>query len=175
MAKLTLILGGARSGKSAFAVELGKKYERVTYIATARIIDDEMRERVKMHQRLRPPSWKTLEVPFHADKVFSDLKGQTDLVLLDCITLYIANILFDEKSPEKKEDYILEEVDKLCEAAKKWTADVILVSNEVGMGIVPENALARQFRDIAGLVNQRIAQKADSVFLISAGLPIKVK
>lgn len=175
MAKLTLILGGARSGKSAFAVELGKRYSRVVYVATAQILDEEMANRVKLHRQMRPEAWRTIESPYQADKTLEGLEGQADLVLIDCLTLYVSNLLLDEKEKEEKGDYILGEIERLCRVSRAIAPDVVMVSNEVGQGIVPVDPLARKFQDISGLVNQRVARAADEVYLVTAGIPTRIK
>ncbi|HHT9154872.1 MAG TPA: bifunctional adenosylcobinamide kinase/adenosylcobinamide-phosphate guanylyltransferase [Candidatus Tripitaka sp. YC43] len=175
MAKVLLVLGGARSGKSAFAVNLARGYKRVTYLATARVQDAEMAERVKRHRQIRPASWQTIESPSHADKRILELEGSTDLVLLDCLTLYVTNLLLDEDQKEAKEPYVLEEIEGLCQAAKDVSHDVIMVSNEVGLGIIPADPLGRQFMDIAGLVNQLVAREAEAVYFLIAGMAKRIK
>jgi adenosylcobinamide kinase/adenosylcobinamide-phosphate guanylyltransferase len=175
MARILLVLGGARSGKSAFAVDLARGYKRVTYLATARMLDEEMAERVKRHRRLRPTSWQTIESPVQADKEILKLEGSTDLVLLDCLTLYVTNLLLDEQEQEAKESYILEEVERLCRISREASFDVIMVSNEVGLGIIPAEPLGRQFMDIAGLVNQHVAREAEAVYFLVAGIAKRMK
>ncbi|MCQ4574284.1 MAG: bifunctional adenosylcobinamide kinase/adenosylcobinamide-phosphate guanylyltransferase [Candidatus Brocadiales bacterium] len=173
MTKLTLILGGVRSGKSSYAVELAKKYKNVTYVATARVEDDEMKERVTMHKKLRPASWKTVESPENLSQTVEGLDA--DLILIDCLTLYVSNLLLDDNEKEAKEKYITGAIEKLCGVSKDTGADVIMVSNEVGLGIVPADPLSRKFRDIAGRVNQIVASHADRVYFIAAGIPQKLK
>jgi len=219
MAKITLVLGGTRSGKSFFAEELAKKNHNVAYIATAEIKDDEMRERVRVHRARRPHHWKTIESPFQVDRVVSDLNGKADVIFIDCITLYITNMLLYEEittssssmleseNPqgkdagmlpsgtflqtdevvdsdsadkqhsllEKRQRHILTRIEKLSQACRESSADVIMVSNEVGLGIVPDNALARSFMDIAGLSNQLLADDADEVYFTIAGIAQKIK
>ncbi len=175
MAKIIFVLGGARSGKSAFAMELAKGYRRVTYLATARILDEEMAERVRRHKQIRPSSWQTIESPLEVDKKILELESGTDLVLLDCLTLYITNLLLDDNQKEAKEAYIMEEMGKICRASANATFDVIMVSNEVGLGIIPDNPLGRQFTDIAGIVNQKVAQHASEVYFLVAGIAKRIK
>ncbi|HHT9140700.1 MAG TPA: bifunctional adenosylcobinamide kinase/adenosylcobinamide-phosphate guanylyltransferase [Candidatus Tripitaka californicus] len=175
MAKVLLVLGGARSGKSAFAVNLARGYKRVTYLATARVQDAEMAERVKRHRQIRPASWQTIESPSHADKRILELEGSTDLVLLDCLTLYVTNLLLDENQKEAKEAYIIEEIEGLCQASSEASFDVIMVSNEVGQGIIPADPMGRQFMDIAGLVNQQVAREAEAVYFLIAGMAKRIK
>lgn len=175
MGRILLVLGGARSGKSAFAVDLARGYKRVTYLATARVLDEEMAERVKRHRRLRPASWQTIESPLNAEKRILELEGNTDLVLLDCLTLYVTNLLLDEHEKEAKETYILEHIEGLCHASRDASFDVIMVSNEVGLGIIPAEPLGRQFMDIAGLVNQHVAREAEAVYFLVAGIAKRIK
>ncbi len=175
MAKLTLILGGARSGKSSFAVELARKYNDVPviYVATAQAMDDEMRERIKQHKRLRPASWQVIESPKDVAQTVTGLSAK--LILIDCLTLYVTNMLLDDNKQKAKEAYITEEIERLCTASKNSAADVIMVSNEVGLGIVPADPVSRSFRDIAGKTNQIAASRADEVYLITAGIPQRLK
>lgn len=204
MAKITFVLGGARSGKSAFAEELAKKYNDVVYIATAEVKDDEMRERIRAHRARRPFNWKTIESPYHVDRVVADLNGKAGLIFIDCITLYITNLLLYEESlplqtkghgavssgemtkmmnllaaPEEnskqKQVQILAEISKLSRVCRESRSDVIIISNEVGLGIVPDNALSRVFRDIAGFANQTLAEEADEVYFIVAGIAQRIK
>lgn len=183
MAKITFVLGGARSGKSAFAEGLAKKYNDVVYIATAEAKDDEMRERVQIHRARRPLNWKTVESPYHVDRVVSDLNGKAGLVLIDCITLYITNMLLnsagcsDMKTADLKQrqKYIMAEINKLSQVCRESRSDVIVISNEVGLGIVPDNALSREFRDIAGYANQSLAGEADEVYFMVAGIAQRLK
>ncbi|ODS31090.1 MAG: adenosylcobinamide-phosphateguanylyltransferase [Candidatus Scalindua rubra] len=180
MSKLTFIIGGARSGKSAFAMKLAKKHKHVCYVATADIVqtsqnkDDEMIKRIQNHQKNRPANWKTIEAPLELDKAISNLNSKLDVVLIDCITLYITNMLL-KSSKKKEEEHIIDTINKLCTVCKKIPPHVIMVSNEVGYGIVPDNALSRRFRDIAGYANQIIAREADNVYLITAGIETKIK
>ena len=173
MTKLTLILGGVRSGKSSYAVELAKKYKNVTYVATARVEDDEMKDRVTMHKKLRPASWKTVESPENLSQTVEGLDA--DLILIDCLTLYVSNLLLDDNEKEAKEKYITDAIEKLCGVSKDTGADVIMVSNEVGLGIVPADRISRQFRDIAGRVNQIVTSHANRVYLVTAGIPQQLK
>src|SRR3990167_1446591 len=237
MAKMTFVIGGARSGKSAFAEELAKKYNDVVYIATAEVKDEEMRDRIQIHRARRPFNWETIEAPFHVDRVIPNLDEKVGVVYLDCITLYITNMLLsdetgscrgerpfapakdDENSPpltpparggetkgvatsgegktaggttspsldgrgkgegereilKQKQSQILGEINKLCKVCRESKSDVILVSNEVGLGIVPDNALSRVFRDIAGSANQIIADEADEVYFMVAGIAQRIK
>ncbi len=180
MSELTFIIGGARSGKSAFAMKLAKKHKHVCYIATAdsghasQIDDGEMLERIQKHRKNRPADWETVEAPLELDKAVSKLNGTFDIVLIDCITLYVTNMLLGG-SKEAEDEYIIDVINKLCIVCKKIPSHVIIVSNEVGYGIVPDNELSRRFRDIAGYANQIIAKEADNVYLVTAGIESKIK
>ncbi len=187
MAKLILSLGGAKSGKSLFAEKLAQneKYQgRVAYIATAEAGDDEMKARVSRHKQRRPKEWLTIEAPFDLEKAALDLDGNIKFALIDCITLYITNMLLRAESETdseiepnwaEKQGAIIKNIENLCDVCKNASADFVMVSNEVGHGIVPINKLARVFTDIAGQANQVIAQKADEVYFLIAGIPQKIK
>lgn len=169
MAKMILILGGARSGKSAFAVELAKNCKKVAYIATAQALDDEMAERIRVHKASRPKNWQVIESPLNADRVVKDLDGKTDFILFDCVTLYITNLI------TQSDTKILCEIENLCNASRKTAANIVIVSNEVGLGVVPDNELSRRFRDLAGKANQIIAKEADEVYFLTAGIAQRIK
>lgn len=174
-ASLTLILGGARSGKSAYAEALAREQpdRRVLYIATAEALDDEMRERIAKHRADRPREWETLEAPREIPIAISGLERAPELILVDCLTLWVTNeMLADETNLEKR---LLGQLDLLMDWTHLNDIDLILVSNEVGWGIVPENALARRFRDVLGRVNAYVAHHAGRVYLMVAGLPVEIK
>jgi adenosylcobinamide kinase / adenosylcobinamide-phosphate guanylyltransferase len=162
-----LVLGGARSGKSRFAEGLaaGIAGEK-TYIATARPGDEEMAARIAAHRHRRGPEWSTLEAPVDVVEALEGASGA--FVLIDCLTLWISNLLLAgiEVAPR---------IERLAGALPAWPGTVVVVSNEVGLGIVPDNALARRFRDDAGLANQRLAQACDEVVFVAAGLPLTLK
>jgi adenosylcobinamide kinase/adenosylcobinamide-phosphate guanylyltransferase len=172
---LTLITGGARSGKSRFAQALCNGAETVTYIATARADDNEMRRRITRHQELRPPSWLTIEEPLAVADAVGRSTPTSTLILIDCITIWLSNLLFEWRSETESqvEENAREQVSRLVEASR--TAQLIAVTNEVGSGIVPDSAVARQFRDLQGFVNQQLAQSADSVYLVVSGIPVRIK
>lgn len=181
-AGLTLVLGGARSGKSAWAEELASRYNapqgEVLYIATAEVRDDEMAARVDRHQKRRPASWQTVEAPLDPAAVLADLSPKVRVVLFDCLTLYVSNWLLKleaELQGEALQQAVLAKVDELVLAMVRCRSQVIVVSNEVGGGVVPAYALGRSFRDIAGLANQRVAAQSDRVYWTVAGIPIDVK
>ena len=173
MAKIILITGGARSGKSAFAEKLAMRAgERVAYIATAEIWDSEMAERVDLHRNRRPSGWQTYEAPRQAENAMDAATFHADLILFDCLTVYSTNCLLalpEELDPRQRRNAVLESVAQRCPGT------VLFVTNEVGDGIVPDNALAREFRDVAGLVNQKVAQAADEVYWVVCGLPVEIK
>ncbi len=164
----TLVLGGARSGKTAFAqAQAESAVARPTLIATGQAFDDEMRARIDRHRAERGDRWATLEAPLDLTGALSALTAD-DAVVVDCLTLWLSNLLHARVDPEAAtRDLIL--------ALAACPARVWLVSNEVGQGIVPDNALARRFRDEAGWMHQRLAAVADEVFLIVAGLPLRLK
>ena len=170
--KIIFITGGARSGKSHFAQELAQKFPgQKAYLATAQALDEEMAKRIRRHQMNRSADWQTLEEPL---KVPECLEGHGDyfsLILLDCLTLWVSNLMMAGRD----EPRILEEVDRLLKAGRKVRCSLIIVGNEVGMGIVPDNAQARLFRDLSGLVQQKIVREADEVFFMVSGLPQKLK
>lgn len=172
MGLITFILGGARSGKSRFAVErAGQSPGRVLFIATAEPSDPEMRRRITDHKKNRPSHWKTVEEAKDLAGRIAGLPHSLDLVIIDCLTIFISNLLLAGKTQGSIERHIK----KMLAALKKADFDALLVSNEVGLSIVPDNLLARQFRDVAGTVNQIAASAADDVYMLSAGIPVRIK
>lgn len=168
-ASLTLVLGGARSGKSVFAEQrLACHDGEKIYVATAQAWDDEMRERIDVHKARRGSDWTTVDAPLELFEALSTHARASAIVLVDCLTLWLNNLLMAERD-------IGAECDALARGLKQLDGPVVLVSNEVGSGIVPENALARRFRDAQGRLNQQIAAVADDVFLVAAGLPLTLK
>jgi adenosylcobinamide kinase/adenosylcobinamide-phosphate guanylyltransferase len=168
---VTLILGGVRSGKSRFAQRLAERRSRVTFLATAERRDDaEMHARVERHRADRPATWQTMEEPLHLAQTVRDAGEHCDLLLIDCLTLYASNLLEAYDAPA-----IEAETAALCMALTNPPCSVVLVSNEVGSGVVPAYELGRRFRDLAGELNQRVAAVADTVVLMVAGLPLPVK
>ncbi|MBR3499205.1 MAG: bifunctional adenosylcobinamide kinase/adenosylcobinamide-phosphate guanylyltransferase [Selenomonadaceae bacterium] len=179
MGKIILVTGGARSGKSSFAERLAEKIGngRAAYIATAQIFDDEMNFRVKLHQARRGKNWTTFEAPFAAEEKIFEAGKIFDAILFDCVTIYVSNFLCAANLDDEKflYDELRARIQKLIDAAKNSDAVTIFVSNEVGGGIVPENKLARRFRDLAGLANQMLAAQSEKVFLTVAGLAVDLK
>ncbi len=171
----TLVIGGARSGKTRFAQSLCPRERRVACIATARIEDDEMRARVERHRRERPPAWITIEEPLALAEAIRRASECADTLLVDCLTVWLSNLCWEyrERPTEEAECAAYEELHRA--AAASAAHEVILVSNEVGSGIVPVSAAGRMFRDLQGLVNQRAASLADRVFLTVAGIAVPVK
>ena len=179
MARIVLITGGARSGKSSFAEKLALQAgDKVAYVATAEIRDSEMAERIKLHQQRRPACWQTYEAPREAEKAIEAAADHADLILFDCLTVYSSNCLLalpEDGAPCERRESVLAAAGALIAAAQKFPGTVIFVTNEVGDGIVPDNVLAREFRDVAGLVNQKVAQAADEVYWVVCGLPVEIK
>ncbi|HKL81109.1 MAG TPA: bifunctional adenosylcobinamide kinase/adenosylcobinamide-phosphate guanylyltransferase [Desulfobacter sp.] len=171
--KHILVLGGCRSGKSGFAKQAADHMARdkKIYLATCVPTDREMKKRVKHHQDDRGPDWATIEDPIGIHETIDRACAQANVILVDCLTLWTSNLLLQETG----EAGIMAAVNLLVDALDRSTCPVILVSNEVGYGIVPENSLARQFRDMAGIVNQRVAQAVDEVFVSMAGIPVQIK
>ena len=165
---LTLVIGGARSGKSAFAESLVLGSGRARrYVATAEARDDEMRDRIARHRRERGDGWMTVEAPLQLPEALAQV-GRDEVVLLDCATLWLTNHLLADHD-------LVAETGKLIAALTTCVAPVVIVSNETGWGIVPENALARRFRDEQGRLNQRLAAEARLVVTVIAGLPMVLK
>lgn len=171
MGGLTLITGGARSGKSSFALgEALKAGGRRLFIATLEPLDAEMGKRVALHRAERGDGWDTREEPLELASLIGEIAGRYQAAVVDCLTLWLSNVMHSGKDVNKA----IDELSASVEGAKR-TMHLYVVSNEVGMGIVPENEVARAFRDYAGLLNQRIAAVADEVFLMASGIPVKIK
>lgn len=167
--KILVVTGGCKSGKSVFSQRVAESVgERRLFLATAEALDGEMKQRIEEHKRKRK-DWDTVEEPLEIARVISEEGHKYDVVLVDCLTLWLSNLL--GRYGEAAEGYI----DEFVEACQRSAPPLILVSNEVGMGIVPDNPLARLFRDLAGAMNQRIGELADVVVMMIAGLPLFVK
>lgn len=170
----TLVTGGTRSGKSSFAEKLaaasGKK---VIYIATATVEDEEMARRVENHRARRPPDWKTVEEPLEVAGVVAGYSSPDNLILIDCLALYLSNLLL--KTGNAEENRILASIRNLCETITHSSSDVIIVTNEVGWGLVPTHPLGRVYRDLLGTANQLMASAADRVYLVVCGLAVEIK
>jgi adenosylcobinamide kinase/adenosylcobinamide-phosphate guanylyltransferase len=174
--RVTLVLGGVRSGKSRYAQQLGEQIERVLFVATAPASgsDDEMRAKIERHRADRPAGWATVEEPLELARVLTEQGAEYDLAIVDCLTLFVANLLHAENE-EQNEAILDRQTTALCAALAAAPCDVVLVSNEVGSGVVPAYALGRRFRDALGELNQRVAEAADDVLLLVAGLPLALK
>lgn len=174
MATLTLITGGSRSGKSTHAITLAMADLAATrryFIATAERLDDEMGARITHHRATRPPSFVTIEEPLDLLAAIAALEGPADIAVLDCLTLWVSNLIgsgLDDKA-------ILARAGAVAEALRQATLPIVVVTGEVGWGIVPDNPVARRFRDLLGWTNQKIAQVADCVILTVAGYPLRLK
>ena len=167
MSFVTFVLGGARSGKSRYAEGLAARHRGPKiYIATAENFDEEMRARVAEHRAQRSERWETYEAPLELVAALANCK--TGFVLIDCITVWMGNLMHRRRD-------VRTEIEKLCEALAHTKARTVVVSNEVGLSIVPDNAMARAFRDEQGFANQRIAEMADEVIFVAAGLPMVLK
>lgn len=174
--KSILITGGARSGKSQFAQKLAVEAGgRVLFIATAEAKDEDMRLRIEVHRESRPAGWKTLEAPLGISEIIGQHIGEAEIVVIDCITILVANILLQGCGEEPAEELVLKEIKALVNQMDELEATFILVSNEVGLGLVPDNELGRCYRDCLGRANQMLAQHADEVYLMVAGIPIRLK
>ena len=177
---ITLVLGGVRSGKSRFAQDLVAAVggEHVTFVATAQAGDQEMSDRIRHHQQSRPASWSTVEAPLNVGQSLAAAGDQNSVVLLDCLTLLVSNVLCQPDCPEDQElcqQQVLDEVTALIQVAQERSLHLVIVSGEVGSGIVPEHRLGRLFRDLLGFANQHLAAASQSVYLLVAGQAIDVK
>lgn len=179
--RLTFLLGGARSGKSRMAVDMARAADNVVFLATARPSDPEMARRVERHRAERPDDWRTVEAPLQLPRTIRASVREDDTVILDCLTLWVSNVFVEyEGSGEEAgpgggdagEDDILSRTDELISAIRSCGRRWIVVSNEVGTGLHPDTALGRRYRDLLGLVNQRVSRSADRAFLVVAGRPL---
>lgn len=171
MGKIIFIAGGARSGKSTYAQGLAMKSKSVAFIATCLPLDKEMVNRIKAHKKNRPGHWQTFEEPKDVAAVIKRIGKQFDCILIDCLTLLISNLFLDGYGQKAIEGKIKE----IISSIKSFRGKAIIVSNEVGLGIVPDNLLGRDFRDIAGKVNQIVAKEADKAYFMVVGIPLKIK
>lgn len=178
MAEIILITGGARSGKSSYALNYAEGiFDKKIFIATAVSMDPEMKSRIEKHKKERSPDFKTIEEPYSLDNVVDCLDSQEKLfIILDCVTVWLGNLFYKYNSSQEK---IEMEIDSLIKALGRYVAEgkgrFIIITNELGNGIVPENKMAREFRDTAGYLNQALAKKADKVYLCVSGIPVKIK
>lgn len=168
---IELVLGGARSGKSRYAEQQAiASGLKVIYVATAEAGDDEMRGRIAHHRSRRPADWQTLEQPIHLAQAIADHASPKHCILVDCLTLWLCNVLFDKQGQQQMERY-QQQSDALLTTLSACPHRVILVSNEIGLGVVAADAMTRRFVDEAGFLHQKIAQLSDKVVFVTAGLP----
>ena len=171
MARVVLVIGGARSGKTSFALRRASEVSgKKVYVATAEPRDEEMEARIAAHRAERGSLWETVEEPLDLAGTLAAVSRTHEVAVIDCVTLWLSNLLCSNADADAAQDAFIASLRTLPESSQ-----VFVVSNEVGMGIVPENGLARQFRDMAGRLNQRIAQESHEVFLMAAGIPVKIK
>lgn len=166
-----MVLGGARSGKSSYAAAMAKKNKKVAFIATCGPRDEEMRQRILLHRKARPKHWQTYEAFRDIHLLLMKIGNNFDCVIIDCLTLLVSNLILEGC----KEKEITQNIKAMLSALESKKARAIIVSNEVGLGVVPASRLGRDFRDIAGRINQLVAKEAAEVFFIAAGIPIKIK
>jgi len=169
---LIFVTGGCRSGKSQFAQEYANRYfHKKLYLATCEALDEEMAKRIEDHKKRRGSDWQTVEEPIRIAEAIRQHEDDVEVILLDCITLWLSNLLMRQKSDHA----IMEEVNRLMDTARKGQPSLIFVSNEVGMGLVPVEPLGRRFRDLSGMANQKIAEVAKTVVFMVSGIPILLK
>ncbi|MCY4155181.1 MAG: bifunctional adenosylcobinamide kinase/adenosylcobinamide-phosphate guanylyltransferase [Gammaproteobacteria bacterium] len=175
--ELALVLGGARAGKSSYAETLARQGEQTLFVATAESLDDDLRRRIRAHRARRPASWSTLEEPLELAAAIPAALAGHDTVLLDCLTVWISNLLLaqEHEAEADAETAILARAEALLDLYEKLDTRWIVVSNEVGLGVVPATELGRRYRDLLGRVNQLFAARADKVYLMVAGLPLELK
>jgi adenosylcobinamide kinase / adenosylcobinamide-phosphate guanylyltransferase len=169
---VTLVLGGVRSGKSRYAQQLAEQSRCVVFVATAKVTDDEMREKIQHHRGDRPKEWLTVEEPLELPKVLAQHEFDSEVIVVDCLTIFAANLL---EAEGEDSGAIERRIEALCGALRAAHCTVVLVSNEVGSGVVPAYPLGRRYRDLLGEINQRVARVADDVVLMVAGLPLALK
>ena len=169
MSNVTLVTGGARSGKSSFAMQRALTYADRAFIATAIPFDDEMNSRIAKHREERADRFTTIEEPVKLASAIESIPDNCEVAIIDCLTVWLGNLIYDENVDAESE------TEHLLTAIEASACDLIIVSNEVGMGIVPDNGLARKFRDMAGMLNQKVAAAADNVVLVASGIPVFIK
>lgn len=171
MSKVTLLTGGGRSGKSTEALRLAEPYARRAFIATAQACDGEMRDRIARHRKERDQRFVTIEEPVDLAGAIRGLAGRADVVIVDCLTVWLANVMHYRGFDQSEYD----EINSFIAALSSPPCDLIVVTNEVGMGIIPMDPMTRRYRDLAGLVNQRAAACANTVILMVSGIPVIIK
>lgn len=172
MKNVILVTGGSRSGKSRHAMQTALNYEKRAFIATAPVCDAEMERRIAAHRAERGDRFVTIEEPTDIAKAFAFLPPNTEVVLLDCLTVWVGNLMHKHGDGVNTD---FPEIDAFFDAIADPPVDVILVTNEVGSGVIPDNAMARRFRDLAGTINQRAAARANTVILCVSGIPVTIK
>ncbi len=172
MGKIIFITGGVRSGKSKYAIKLAKNVaNKIIFLATGVAKDEEMKKRIEEHKKSRPDHWTTIEETKNISSILFEIQPTCELVIMDCLTFFVSNLLMEGIS----EETILQETKKIVDTMLQVNYTTIVVSNEVGTGVVPDNELGRRFRDIVGLANQIIAGSAHEVYLIVSGISVKLK
>jgi adenosylcobinamide kinase/adenosylcobinamide-phosphate guanylyltransferase len=168
--RIVFVVGGAKSGKSSFALAKADKFAgRKAFIATAESLDEEMKERIQRHRDQRGEDWETFEEPREMVRVLKEVRSGYSAAMIDCLTLWLSNLLHNQEDPDK-------EITSFLSALREGKhPPFFIVSNEVGMGIVPDNAVSRRFRNLAGRLNQEVAAIADEVYLVTAGIPLRIK
>jgi len=170
--KTILITGGCRSGKSRFALDYANQhFSKKLFLATCEALDEEMAQRIAHHKKMRSPEWETIEEPVEIVDKIRRYADEVEVILLDCITLWLSNLLMRRKGDSE----IMEEISALIHTVREVQTSLIFVSNEVGMGIAPADPLSRRFRDLSGTTNQKIAEAADTAIFMVSGIPIFLK
>jgi adenosylcobinamide kinase/adenosylcobinamide-phosphate guanylyltransferase len=170
--KIIFITGGCRSGKSRYALDYANRhFSKKIYLATCEALDGEIAQRIEDHKKMRGPEWQTIEEPIAIVNEIEEYGDKVEVILLDCITLWLSNLLMKWNSDSR----IMDEVERFIDVIKQSQTSLIIVSNEVGMGIVPADPLRRRFRDLSGMISQRIAEVADSVIYMVSGIPLFLK
>jgi len=170
--KIILITGGCRSGKSRFALDYANQhFSKKLFLATCEALDEEMAQRIAHHKKMRSPEWETIEEPVEIVDKIRRYGDEVEVILLDCITLWLSNLLMRKKGDSE----IMKEISALIDTLQEKQTSLIFVSNEVGMGIVPADPLSRRFRDLSGTTNQKIAEAADTAIFMVSGIPIFLK
>jgi adenosylcobinamide kinase/adenosylcobinamide-phosphate guanylyltransferase len=171
MARMILVLGGARSGKSEFALKLAQTAQNVVFVATGKPVDEEMAKRIEEHRRRRPAHWQTIEVEDNLPEIITKFGTKTEVLIVDCLTIYVATLL----DKLVKEERIIKHFEKIIQISQSSKTNLVFISNEVGMGVIPPFKLGRLYRDVLGKVNQLVAEASAEVYLMVAGLPVSLK
>ena len=170
--KIIYVTGGCRSGKSRYALDYANRhFSRKIYLATCEALDEEMAQRIERHKKTRGPEWQTVEEPIEIADRIRQYQDRAEVILLDCITLWLSNLLMKWDLDSK----IMDEAQRMIDVIGQTQTSLIIVSNEVGMGIVPADPLSRRFRDLSGMISQNIAEVADSVVFMVSGIPMFLK